>query len=103
MPTHTECPTFDGFTICGGRCGGCPLAEVCTGRSRLHPYSACLPKDSKSCSTKKPGCGADQGGFIYTVEPEAQPYADENAACVPLATCLALAAEYPGGATCIAP
>jgi hypothetical protein len=102
LPEPTTCPTFDGFPICGGNCGGCPPETVCTGRSPRHPYRICAPNNSCAPS-KEIWCGAGQGCFVWTVEPEAQELANESGYCYPLATCQAMAAELPGGGSCHVP
>ena len=103
LPEPTTCPVIDGVTICGGHCGGCVPGSVCTGRSPLHPYGMCLPKPGTlSCELGTLGCTEPgEACFVYTVDPEAQPWADQNGYCLPLAACQAAASNLPGGGTCV--
>jgi hypothetical protein len=110
LPEPTSCPTPSGYTICGGNCGGCPAGEVCTGRSPRHPYGICVTENNEGCrlatTPSPPGgqpCSDGSGCFTFTVEPEAQPLADESGYCFPKAVCTSLAATLPGGAKCTLP
>ncbi|MEZ4220760.1 MAG: hypothetical protein R3B13_07495 [Polyangiaceae bacterium] len=105
LPAPTECPQPAGARHCGGQCGGCPVGEVCTGRSPLHPYGACIPKTANICSRNpevKDGgaCSPGDRCFIFTVEAENQPIADATGFCVKQALCEAYAAHLPGGVQC---
>jgi hypothetical protein len=40
------------------------------------------------------------GCFIFAVEPEAQPIANQYGICLPVSKCQALATQLPGGGTC---
>lgn len=101
LPEPESCPTIDGVTLCGGHCGGCPAATVCTGRSPLHPYGVCAPI-YQDCDPEHP-CDPGDGCFVWQVEPEAQPTADNYGICYPLALCQKMAAEVPGGGKCVVP
>jgi hypothetical protein len=105
------CPTVPGLEMCGGACGDCPDGggEFCTGRSPLHPYGFCVPKDpGVGCTASKDECGiggvvgpeAGVGCFSYTVQPDAQAVANQMGICLPTALCQAAAAGLPGGGTC---
>jgi hypothetical protein len=101
LPEPTTCPAVSGFTLCGGACGGCPAGSVCTGRSPLHPYSLCVP-EIPGCGVAR-ACSGGDGCFVFRVEPEAQPLADELGYCLPLSECMAAAENLPGGGFCVAP
>lgn len=104
LPSPSTCPIIEGVTLCGPGCGDCPTGELCTGRSRLHPHSFCLPEDAGSCSADGlDDCPPGEGCFKYTVEPEAQPLADQHGYCLEMDRCEALAAGYPGGGVCFVP
>jgi hypothetical protein len=105
LPMPTTCPQPPGARHCGGYCGGCPAGEICTGRSPLHPYGACIPTSPNICSRNpdvKDGgaCSPGDRCFIFTVEPARQPLADAKGFCVPKALCEAYAAHLPGGVQC---
>ena len=101
VPTSPTCPTVSGFGICGGACPTCGLGELCTGRSPLHPYSLCIPDNNAYCTKAKPGCPAGQSCFLFTVQADAQSFADAAGYCMPTAACKAAQGGYPGGATCL--
>lgn len=103
LPLPASCPNMDGFTLCGGSCDPCPADMHCTGRSPLHPYSLCIPESAKGCGTDGPACDAGYGCFVYLVEPQAQPVADDNGYCLPAAQCQAIAQNLPGGGKCMFP
>lgn len=104
LPEPGTCPTVDGFTICGGTCGGCPEGRVCTGRSPLHPYGICvtapLSGNATYCGDDKNHCDPGQSCFRFTVEPDAQALADLHGWCFGPDECNAIAAGLPGGGTC---
>lgn len=100
LPVPATCPAIDGITLCGGNCAGCPVAQTCTGRSRLHPYGVCVPSTARSCAKNGPPCDAGEECFMFQVEPAAQALADENGLCISSALCARLASSYPGGASC---
>jgi hypothetical protein len=97
LPEPATCPTFSGFQICGGHCGGCDEG-VCIGRSPLHPYGFCAYDTGSGCPAT--ACASDQSCFHYIVQAAAQDLADQEGLCLPKALCEALAADYPGGANC---
>lgn len=97
LPEPQECPTIENVPICGGNCGGCPIDQICRGRSPLHPYGLCWP--GKACNASNP-CELGEGCFVYTVQPEAQARADEHGYCFPAAVCQATAEKLPGGGKC---
>ncbi|MCC6526400.1 MAG: hypothetical protein IT373_27380, partial [Polyangiaceae bacterium] len=104
LPLPDSCPAVPGITLCGGHCGGCPVGYACTGRSRLHPYSACFSTGpGAACALPDHPCAGGQGCFIYLVEPEAQADADRDGYCLDAATCETLAASFPGGGKCVLP
>lgn len=103
IPEPATCPTFDGYAICGGDCGGCSEGRICTGRSPLHPYGICVIQPLTGNATYCGGvdhCDPDQMCFRYNVEVDAQAIADEHGWCFPKAECEAMAASLPGGGTC---
>ncbi len=101
IPNPTVCPSLPGIRVCGGSCGGCPLGQYCVGRSPLHPVGFCYtPGQPDVCSPGKHACSDGRPCFTFKVEPEAQPIADKNGLCIPLALCQALAQSLPGGGTC---
>jgi hypothetical protein len=103
LPAPTMCPTFSGFTVCGGNCGDCVGTEICSGRSHLHPYGLCAPDqgDEVEGGCHAGSCKGGQSCFVFTVEPEAQPVADQHGLCLPPDTCQAVAANLPGGGKCM--
>lgn len=44
-----------------------------------------------------------EGCFLFTVEPEMQPIADEHGHCIAIGRCLDTAGQLPGGAECLLP
>jgi len=103
LPEPRDCPATSGIRLCGDACGPCGPGETCRGRSNQHPYSMCIPSTGGSgCSRlDASSCPADRACFIYTVQPLDQPRADARGICLPLAQCLAAAAELPGGGECL--
>lgn len=102
LPEPATCPKTDGVTLCGGQCGGCPVGQVCTGRSALHPYGMCIADDVGNCDmAKKFTCQVGEACLFYVVEPEAQPLADQNGYCLPIDACEKTAANLPGGSKCV--
>ena len=111
LPTPASCPSMPpGLSLCGGACGSVCWGgdERCTGRSPLHPYSMCVPKQPTSfpCARGNNGyCNSVRSGFMcltYEVDQAAQLLADQNSLCVPSTLCQAAAQSYPGGAFCTA-
>lgn len=104
LPEPKTCPSIADVPTCGGYCGGCPVGQVCTGRSPLHPYGICIPQDAGVCSRvtgiNGSTCSASEGCFIFKVEAEHQMVADATGFCVPYQECQALAASLPGGGFC---
>jgi hypothetical protein len=105
LPVPTSCPSVAGLQLCGGSCDACPPAEVCTGRSPLHPYGFCTPPESAPCGVGRPSCNDDAGTqgqacMTFTVDAAAQGLADQWGICMPAALCQAAAVGLPGGATC---
>jgi hypothetical protein len=98
LPTPTMCPTFPGFSICGGQCGGCASGYICTGRSPNHPYGMCVSNSATGCGSGW-ACPPQQSCVVFA-DPGDQAVADLAGLCVPSSTCQALAADYPGGANC---
>jgi hypothetical protein len=102
LPLPTTCPELTAGQACGGLCGGCPVGQVCTGRSPLHPHGVCVTTASAGCRyPKEQGwtCQPTEACFAFTVEPERQAFANRTAFCVPKAVC----EEYrklPGGGEC---
>jgi hypothetical protein len=104
LPLPSSCPQFQGFAICGGDCEPCPTGQQCTGRSPLHPYGLCATLNPASyfCNTTKGGsCPQGQQCVFFTDSAADQTVADNGGICFPLAECQAIAAQYPGGATCV--
>jgi len=108
LPLPTECPVVDGLQLCGGRCGGCPDGEGCTGRSPLHPWGLCIPEreigdQHAVCSARKGSTGCEWGSscFVFTVDAAHQGIADSKGLCLPRALCDAAAAGLPGGGRCV--
>ncbi len=103
LPTPTTCPTFTGFSICGGDCGPCASDELCTGRSPMHPYGLCMPTP-----TTTNGCGSAQNWacasgtecVVFQSSGDGQQIADAYGLCMATAACEAIASSYPGGAIC---
>lgn len=106
LPKPATCPGVSGFTLCGGNCGGCSAGEVCTGRSPLHPYGFCFDALGERCTADKSvPCDADAGPqscFVFNVQPDAQPIANDYGKCMSPAMCQAIATGLPGGGTCYA-
>jgi len=104
IPKPTACPSIANVPTCGGYCGGCPVGQICTGRSPLHPYGVCIPENVGVCSrvagVNGSICSADEGCFIFTVEPARQLVADATGFCLPAKECQAMAAKLPGGGRC---
>ena len=104
LPMPKTCPSIPDVPTCGGYCGGCPLGQVCTGRSPLHPYGICIPHDAGVCShvtgINGSKCSSSEGCFIFKVEAAHQTVADATGFCVPLKECQAMAANLPGGGFC---
>jgi hypothetical protein len=101
LPDPQDCPPTTGIQLCGDACGPCAASDTCTGRSKLHPYSMCLPPPHDRCGTQFPDCGAGQLCMVYLVDEADQAYADLGGRCVPEALCAAAAIELPGGAKCL--
>lgn len=104
LPEPTVCPETEVLELCGDACGTCADPEAnCSGRSPRHPYSFCSVGSLGRCGTDAPCDKAGQGCLIYVHEddPEAQALADSRGRCIDIATCLAAAAELPGGAECL--
>ena len=100
LPIPSTCPTIAGVQVCGGDCAPCSGAERCTGRSPLHPYSFCVPKNTGGpCSVGK-GCQTGVGCFTYTVEAPVQALANTRGMCLPADLCKSAATGLPGGGTC---
>jgi len=104
IPTNAgACPAIPGFRLCGPGCGTCPgTNERCVGRAPLHPTGVCVGTNAPTCNATlaSPGCGASEACFTFTVEPEAQPIADEYGHCFDAGACAALATSIPGGGRC---
>ncbi len=102
LPAAATCPAVAGLEICGGNCGPCSAtADVCTGRSPLHPYGFCVPPGLGGPCDAGAGCAtAGVGCFVYTVQAAAQVLADQYGMCLPNALCKAAAAGLPGGGSC---
>jgi hypothetical protein len=100
LPEPANCPAVSGFQLCGAACGSCPVGQVCSGQSPLHPYGMCFPGDALACSE---GCPAGTSCFAFVVQPQAQALADQYSICLPSAVCMAAGDGLPGGATCSAP
>ncbi len=104
LPMPKTCPSIPDVPTCGGYCGGCPVGQICTGRSPLHPYGICIPEAAGVCSrvagVNGSKCSATEGCFIFKVEAAHQTVADATGFCVPSKECQALAANLPGGGFC---
>jgi hypothetical protein len=105
LPEPSTCPTFTGFSICGGNCDPCGSGELCTGRSPHHPYGLCLPDPSVNTTTacessNSWSCPAGAGCVVLQSSTDGQPFADRNGLCMPSASCASIATSYPGGAIC---
>jgi hypothetical protein len=104
LPEPESCPTIEGVTLCGGKCGGCPPDAVCTGRSPLHPYGVCAPLSAPCEPGSGEYCKPGYSCFQWVVEPAAQAMSDEyGIGCFPELVCNKLAAEIPGGGKCVMP
>jgi hypothetical protein len=103
LPNASECPMTTGIQLCGDACGPCAADELCTGRSKLHPFSMCIPASNDSCGVQYPDCGPGNLCMLYLVDESDQPDADRLGHCVPEALCNAAALELPGGAKCLPP
>lgn len=102
LPEPTTCPPATGIQLCGDVCGPCGAAEVCTGRSKAHPHSLCLPETQGSCSGLPTSmCDPGERCLVYLVGEPDQPIADRNGMCVPQTVCEAAVTELPGGAKCV--
>ena len=103
LPLPSSCPSIPGIQVCGGNCGPCPGTQACTGRSPLHPYSFCVPKNTGGPCDAGTGCagpgGVDAGigCFTYKVEAAAQALADKEGMCLPGPLCQSAANGLPGG------
>ncbi|MEB2313666.1 MAG: hypothetical protein OZ928_17615, partial [Polyangiaceae bacterium] len=100
LPMPTTCPEIPDVHPCGGYCGGCPVGQLCTGRSPLHPYGLCVREGHVCSTTNDWPCEKGERCFVFTVEPEHQQVADSAGFCLPLAVCQASAAHLPGGGRC---
>ena len=105
LPEPKTCP-FDG-RFCGGACGDCGGIFRCTGRSPAHPYGICVGSGGAGLFR----CGVSEKGQDPACLPNSVcavldvPAADEAAAlrygvCMDEDSCLAVAAELPGGLRC---
>lgn len=102
LPTPSTCPTLPQGQVCGAACGGCPVGQLCTGRSPLHPYGMCVPDAHSFCrypAEQNYVCKPDEDCFIFTVQAERQDFANATGFCLPTALCEAYA-QLPGGAEC---
>jgi hypothetical protein len=105
LPLPATCPSL-GLPLCGGACPPCAAKHLCTGRSPLHPYSMCVPENSKLmggpeyCTKAKPACPNGMWCFVFKVQPSTQALADEGGYCTPSAQCQAAASNLPGGGFC---
>jgi hypothetical protein len=103
LPEPATCPMLKSASICGANCGGCPQAQICHGRSPLHPYGFCIPEKKDFCHVGALCASASDGCFSFKVQPEAQAVADFYGICLPKTTCQELASSaYLGGGTCLA-
>jgi len=100
LPEPSDCPETEVLKLCGDACGACDDGELCRGRSRLHPYSFCMPSGVDFCRKEEPYCGEGDNCFVYNVDEVSQPTADNLGICMPAATCAAAEAELPGGGVC---
>lgn len=103
LPAPKDCAPVAGIEICGGYCGGCPVGQICTGRSPKHPYGFCVPvKGGCSLDPKINGdpCEKNEQCFVFEVEPAHQPMADARGFCLAKEVCQAAAANLPGGGRC---
>lgn len=103
LPEPTTCPKLQNAIICGGNCGTCSYNAVCHGRSPLHPWSFCLPKDiSDYCNLSKGILCQDPANkcFAFAVQDAGQDLANANSMCLPKDMCDDLAANLPGGGIC---
>ncbi len=104
LPEPSNCPTFPGFRICGGNCGGCKVDEWCIGRSPDHPWGICVPTWSATaaCVVQDGGvspCPSGASCFVLKSSPDGQPLANHGF-CMDAAGCQAAQSNYPGGALC---
>ncbi len=105
LPEPDECPVTAQLELCGDACGPCADPDdECVGRSPNHPHSFCLPGNvgGPPCGPGKPCAEPERACFSYLhpEDPVAQAEADARRQCIDRATCLAAAAELPGGARC---
>lgn len=104
IPAPKTCPQVSEIEICGGFCGGCPVGQICTGRSPKHPYGLCIPIKGGICSldpkVKGDICEPTELCFVFKVEPEHQNVADAKGFCLTKGACQAAALNLPGGGRC---
>lgn len=104
-----SCPgPFAGLTYCGGGCGACATDQICVGLSPTHPVGFCFKRTpsllDSDCRRAKPAgddCATTPGRscFNFTVEPAAQPLADNLGYCLPDASCADAAMKLGGTCT----
>lgn len=102
LPEPSACPSLSAGQVCGGLCGGCPVGQICTGRSPLHPFGICVTDDLNECRhppEKNWTCSSTKSCFVFTVEAERQALANRTGFCLPKATCESYR-TLPGGGEC---
>lgn len=104
LPSPETCAPISGIEICGGFCGGCPIGQICTGRSPKHPYGLCVAIMGGVCSLNPEvvgdACESTERCFVFEVEAEHQPMADGRGFCLAKEACQAAALSLPGGGRC---
>lgn len=100
LPMPTECPPPVGGAVqlCGGNCGGCGAAKVCSGRSPTHPFGICIPANPFDTCIVASDCSPDGACLNLSSAIGATKY--YPTLCVPAADCPSIAAAIPGGALC---
>jgi hypothetical protein len=102
LPEPTTCPSLPAGQVCGAHCGGCPVGQICTGRSPLHPYGICVAEGASGCRYPRERdwtCTSGEACFVFTVEAERQFLANRFGFCLPKDHCDAYR-TLPGGAEC---
>lgn len=105
IPSNAVCPLPGAAKYCGAGCGGCGPNEHCWGLSPIHPVGICLragtPGFYKACSSTVQDLCAGGPCFVFRVQSEAQPVADQLGWCLEASICEEVASRL--GGTCAYP